>query len=117
MRHITFTIANGQSLSAAIILNGWVPVRIHTPAAITGTVFTFQTAIGGSGGTFNNLFDGVGAGAEYVVGMGTSRAISLISEDFRGVSVLKVRTGTSGSPSAQGAERTFTLVCVPGDRL
>jgi hypothetical protein len=102
-------IEQGASLSAAVVIDGLVPVRIQTPAAIDGTVMTFEASSDGQ--NFAQLWDPVGPGAEYQIAIGASKSISLRASDFMGVRAIKLRTGTSGSPTAQSAARVLTLVC------
>jgi len=108
---VTTTITNGTSLSPAIDLAdyGYRPIAIVMPAAWTAANLTFQGSHDGS--TFNNLY--TSAGVEYLVTAAASQYIILNPADFLGVQVLKIRSGTSGTPVNQGADRTLSLVIKP----
>lgn len=107
VRTKTATIANGASLSDGVLVDGACMVGIVTPSTLTGSVFTFQVSINGT--TYNNLYNQTGA--EVIVSCGTSRYIQLSPVDFEGFYYVKVRAGTSGTPSTQGAE-ALVLLCV-----
>lgn len=103
-------ISNGQSLSATVDCQGGLPAALQTPANIdSATSITFQASYDGS--TFANLYDGTGT--EYTLTVSTSRSIILPPSDFFGVKSLKVRLGTSGSPTAASADRTLILSLRP----
>lgn len=107
VKHVT--IANGQSLSGALPLaDGECPFMIVMPSAWTTAGLTFQVSIDGT--NYANLYDSVG---EYTIASATaSVAIGLGGIDpFYGAGGIKVRSGTSGAPVAQGAERKIYIVC------
>lgn len=106
----TATIANGASLSGAIDLSAGRLARIAIPASWTTANLTFQTSADNV--TFNDLYDSYGTEYTATVG-GASRAIIIPLADFIGVRYLKIRSGTTGTPVNQGADRTLTLVLVP----
>lgn len=103
------TIANGQSLSSAVVLGEDRLVGIAMPADWTAANLTFQVSHDGS--TYNNLYDD--SGAEITVTAADDRYIALDLTVFAGIQDLKIRSGTSGTPVNQGAERTITLVTRP----
>ena len=103
---LTAVIANGQSLSAAALTDGAELVGMVMPAAWTTANITFQASADGS--TYNDLYDQYGT--EINVPAGASRYIALNPGDFAGIKSVKVRSGTTGAPVAQGAERTVQLV-------
>lgn len=100
------TIANGQSLSEAVNLGGYVLVGIHMPAAWTAASLTLQGSAAGA--TFGNVFDD--EGTELEVDAAASRYIPLGPEKTCSLAHVKVRSGTSGSPVNQEGARTLTLV-------
>ena len=107
---ITTTIANAASLSSEISLDAWALEAIIIPAAWTTASLTFQAAEA-SGGTYNNIYDD--GGNETTVAAAVDRYIALTGVDKEALAAarwLKVRSGTSGSAVAQGAERTIRLV-------
>lgn len=109
----TAVIANGASLSGEIDLQGFSLQAIVMPSAWTAANLTFQ-ASDTSGGTFNNVHDD--AGAEVTVTAAASRCIGLdaVARELDGLRYVKVRSGTSGTPVNQGAERTLTLLLKGG---
>lgn len=102
----TATIQNGQSLSQVIDLNNSVLTIIVMPAAWTSANLTFQTSVDGS--TWANLFDD--SGNEISVTVAQTRAVVLTGVEWLGIKLLKIRSGTAGSPVNQGAERDLTLI-------
>ena len=107
--YLGVVIANGQSLSAAAQVGGYLLCGIIMPSAWTAAALTFQASKDGT--TYNNLYsDG---GVEHTVVADASRHIKIDPQDFAGVQYVKVRSGTSGTPVAQGAARTITLVVRP----
>lgn len=103
------TIANGTSLSAAVDLLGASLVAIVMPAAWTAAGMTFQASIDGV--NFFNVY--TSAGAEYSATVAASQYVTLPIVDLAGVRWLKVRSGTSGTPVNQGADRALKLVVRP----
>ncbi len=105
----TVTIANGESLSGEVDLAGFKLAIIQMPAAWTAANLTFQVATA-TGGTFQNLYDD--GGTEVSVTAAVSRAISLDNNvvNLAAARFIKIRSGTSGTPVAQGAARTITLI-------
>jgi hypothetical protein len=96
----TATIANGQTLSSAIVLNGFTPVSILMPAAFTGTALTFQGSLDGT-----NFFDvkkSDGSALSYTVAQGTF--VALDPTLFQGMTAIKLKSG-----SAEGGARTLTV--------
>jgi hypothetical protein len=102
------TITNGTSLSAEVDLEGMRLVAILMPAAWTAANLTFQGA-DVTGGAYADAYDD--AGAEVSVTAAASRFISL---DTRAVKIagrfIKVRSGTTGVPVNQAADRTLVLI-------
>lgn len=105
----TGTISNGTSLSAAINFGTARLARIVMPAAWTAASLTFQTSYDCT--NYADLYDATGT--EYTVSASTSREILVPYADFIGVTCMKIRSGTSGTPVSQGADRTLNLVLVP----
>ena len=105
-RDATATIANGASLSSAIALGAGVPLGLQMPASFTGTAITFQTSHDGM--TYQNLYDD--AGNEISVTVAASQNVSLPASVMAAWRFLKIRSGTAGSPTAEGGARTLTLI-------
>lgn len=96
----TVTIANGQSLSAALDCRD-----------LAAAGLSFQMSLDGS--TFVDLFD---ESVELVCSAAAAnRSVALNSTypAFIGARYLKIRSGTAGTPVNQGGERTLTLVFAP----
>jgi hypothetical protein len=104
-RQATVTIANGQSLSAAFCVGQGVPLSVQMPAAFTGTALTFQGS--GDNTTYQNLYDD--AGNELSVVVAASRNVKLPASDLAGYPFLKIRSGTAGTPTTEGADRTLLV--------
>lgn len=103
------TIANGASLSGAAALNNQRLVAIIMPAAWTAAGLTFQASDDGT--NWFNLHDG--AGTEVSLTVAASRYVRLAPLDWSRIRYLKVRSGTSGAPVNQGADRIVTLLTRP----
>lgn len=107
---VTATITNGTSLSAAVNLGSRRLVAIQMPAAMTGTALTFQASWDGT--TYNNVYDQGGTELQYTTA--ASRYIVVTSNDLLwGIQFIKVRSGTSGAATNEGADRTLTLILQP----
>lgn len=108
---ISATITSGQAVSAAFALDGMGAIRINMPAGWDAAGLTFQVSMDGV--TYINLYDKFG---EYSISssvVGASRSIILPPADFAGVRYMKVRSGTSGTPVNQTADRVISLVVRP----
>lgn len=104
------TVANGASLSGAIDLGTARLFAIQMPAAWTAASVTFQASSDCS--TYANLFND--AGTEVAATVAASQYIVMASPAaWLGIRCLKVRSGTSGTPVNQGADRVLTIVAVP----
>lgn len=102
------TIANGTSLSAALDLTllGGAPVGIQMTAAWTAANLTYQVSADNT--LFQDYFDS--AGTEISTTAAAARFIRLTPADFAGIRFLKIRSGTSGVPVNQAADRALQLV-------
>jgi hypothetical protein len=98
-------IANGQSLSGAADLREGYVVEIVMPGAWTAADLTFQVSDDNS--TFKDVYDTAGELA--ITTADVNRRIKLSPDDLLGACYLKVRSGTSGTPVAQAAERVIGL--------
>lgn len=106
----TATIAVSASLSGIVDLNGQILTAIVIPAATEGTSMTFQQSADGT--NFYDVYKD--DGTEYSITVAASRYIVVDQSKFAGVRWLKVRTGTSGSPTTQsGADAAITLISLP----
>ncbi len=103
---VSTTIATGTALSPTLKLEGGIPAGIQMPAAWTAANLTFQ----GSNDdiTYFNIYDD--NNVELVVTAAASRFIvfrDAIAAQFYGIRYLKIRSGTSGTPVNQLADRTL----------
>lgn len=107
---IPVTIASGTSLSAATDLGPYRVFAIVPPTSWTAASLTFQ---GSSNGVdFYDLFDDTGT--EISVTVTASKYIILTAPvKLLGLRWLKVRSGTTGTPVNQGADRIVKLIGVP----
>jgi hypothetical protein len=99
-------IANGQSLSAAFDLGDCSPILLQMPATWTAADLTLQCAADGT--NFGNVYDK--DGNEYTIKAAASAVIILDLADMLGLGLLKLRSGTAGTPVNQAAERTITVI-------
>jgi hypothetical protein len=96
-------ISNAGTISeSATVPNSFVAAAVITPAALTGTAFTFRGSFDRS--NFFNIYNG---GTQYSVNVGTSRYIALDTNIFKGLNAIQVVSG-----SAEGASRTIGIVFV-----
>ena len=102
----TVTIANGGSVSGAAPAASLHLVGIQMPAAWTAAALTFQGSADGV--TFNDAYDN--NGAEINVQAAASRYIAIPPTLLARVPALYVRSGTTGTPVAQGGARVLTLI-------
>lgn len=114
-------IANGASLSGLIDLRDKRIVAIQMPAAWTAGDLTFQgsadepAAAGVTGTGFPTALADVydDNDAEVVVQAAAARYITLRGATvdlLNGLAYAKIRSGTTGTPVAQGAARTIVLL-------
>jgi hypothetical protein len=100
------TISNGTALSAALPLGEYVLTGIAMPAAWDAAALTFQ--VSADGGTTFGEMQSVSAVVSYTAAAG--QYIAIDPTLWRGVNMIKVRSGTSGTPVNQTADRILTLV-------
>jgi len=104
---VNATIAINESLSAAVELGGHSVERIIMPAAWDAADLTFQIS-DDDGTTYQNVY--WDWGAEMVVDAAASYTIELSPfVKLSNIELLKVRSGTAGTPVAQSAEAVIGL--------
>ena len=96
----TVTIASSGTTSTGLTLQGTIPLAIQTPAALTGTSFTFQASVDGA-----SWFDLYNAGTQYSVTVAASRYIALNPDVFEGIRYIRIVSGSS-----EGASRTIYII-------
>lgn len=102
----TATIANGESLSGAVVIQNAAVVGIIMPGTWTAAVLTLQGSADGT--TFTDLYDPFGA--EIVIAAAASRHIVIPPASLNGLAAIKLRSGTAGAAVNQGGARTITVV-------
>lgn len=102
------TIASGAALGSGFKVYGGRLVGIQMPSSWTTANLTFQVATDGSGGTYQNAEDD--AGNELTVTAAASLYLELDPKLFKGVTHVKVRSGTSATAVNQGADRILDFV-------
>lgn len=108
------TIANGTSLSSVIDIRGAKGGSIRMPAAWTAAAINFASAgdPDGTDATFLPVTDN--GGTELTMTVAADKVVQIPQALFlAGVSFIKLRSGTSGAPVNQGAERTL-CICLVG---
>lgn len=100
------TIASGNSLSNEVKLGEKTLVGIVMPAAWDAAVLTFQATSDDQ--NFSELYTGAGIEVSLVVAAG--QFIAIDPATWRGVTGIKVRSGTSALAVNQTAGRTLTLI-------
>src|SRR3990167_10536105 len=93
-------IASGASVSEGLFCGTLVPIGVFMPAAWDAANLTFQALLSG---TWYNIYDD--AGTELTAIASTSRYIAFDPTKFVGISSVRVRSGTAGTPVNQSAER------------
>jgi hypothetical protein len=101
------TIANGQALSGALNLGGLRLFGIVMPAAWTAANLTFQMSYDG-GTTWVDVYDTTGS--EVTTTAAVSRYLAVDPALFASLALIKIRSGTTGTPVNQGGDRVLQLV-------
>lgn len=109
VKAIQVTIPNGQSLSNSVEIP-WSErlVGVQFPGAWTAAALTFRASRDGA--TFGNVYSATG---EYTIASASAVAdgtVFLNPLDTLPLVHIQVRSGTAGSPVAQGGDRVITLL-------
>lgn len=105
------TILSGAALSETLQLDGRALVGIFMPAAWTAASLTFQASLDGT--TWANYYIRVDNTTLSELTITTPAASVFVAVDptlFAGVTYLRIRSGTSGTPVNQGADRVLTTI-------
>lgn len=102
----TVTIASGQSLSPQVDTGGRRLAAIKVPAAWTAAALTFQASVD-AGVTWGDLYDDSGNEVSLAITAGRMIALDALAMVLSPFRYLKLRSGTSASPVAQGADRAI----------
>jgi len=105
---IDVVIANAASLSGAADLKGLALCGFIMPDAWDAAGLSFNVSIDGT--NYNYLY---WDGSEVNETVDVDQHVSLDPVKFLSAKHVKVLSGTSAVPVAQGAERTITLMCRP----
>lgn len=108
--YITATIISGTALSAAVPLGASTLTAISMPSGWDAAGLSFQGSPDG-GTTWQEIVDTTNTAISFTVAAGTF--IQVPSANWYGMNMIKVRSGTSGSPVNQTATRALTLICRP----
>lgn len=100
------TILINEALSDAVDLRGADLIRINMPALWTAADLTFQVDDGD--GTFRDLYMEWGWELMFFADVDLSIELSVFAR-FQSIKRIKVRSGTSGAPVNQTAERVILL--------
>lgn len=102
----TATIGIGASLSPEVALGQKTLVGILMPAAWTTASLTFQATVDDT--NFAELYDGAGNPVSLTVAAG--QFIQIDPAKWRGITGLKLRSGSAGSPVNQTDGAAITLI-------
>lgn len=97
-------ILSGASVSAAFYVGHGQLTGIQMPTAWTAASLTFQGSMDGV--TFQDIYDP--SGTEVTSTVSASQLVTV--DKFTGAIWMKIRSGTSGTPVNQGADRTLTVL-------
>ena len=112
LRSFTATIAVDESLSDAVDLAGYVLAAIAMPSSWTAADLTLQA--GDNSNAYRDVYDA--GDAEVTIQAAASRYILIEEVVARGIQLIKVRSGTTGSPVTQAAARTIYLLAWEASR-
>ena len=102
---VPVTIASGTNLSAAVALGAKTLVGIMMSSGWDAAGLSFQATADGT--TFGDMHT---TSAELTMTAAAGQFIAVDPTQWRGVNDIKVRSGTSGTPVNQTADRVITLV-------
>jgi len=100
---LTTTIASGQTTSGAVKVDGLMIAGVDLGPTLTGTTLSVQNSVDGS--TYRAAYDSTGAAVSWTVAGGRYLKFD---PPLLGYQSIKFVSG-----SAEGADRTLTLVLVP----
>ena len=102
------TIASGASKSTQVDIGSSELVAICMPAAWTTAVITFESSCD-NGVTFQSVVDAAGAEVGITLPVANTH-IALSFAGIKGLTTIKVVSGTAAGLVAQGADRELTLI-------
>ena len=101
------TISNGTALSSGVPFGAKMLVGIAMSAGWDAAVLSFQVSYDG-GTTYQEMVTSAGTAIGYTVA--ANQFIAVDPTLWRGVNMVKVRSGTSGTPVNQTADRILNLI-------
>jgi hypothetical protein len=103
------TIANGESLSNVINVDGFKYFRFYMPSSWTAANLTFKESYA-SDKDYQDMYDD--ASTEVNIPVSTSRVVvaDVNALKLAGAKYIKLRSGTTGTPVNQAAERKIYIV-------
>ena len=107
LSYVPATIANGASLSGETDLYPGILVGIWMPATWTAASLTFQV-LSPDGSTWLELY--TYPGAELTLTVGAGQFLAVDPAQWKGITAVKVRSGTAASPVNQGQQSIVNLV-------
>lgn len=108
-KNIPLLIPNGTALSNAALVGDHNFVGLQMSAAWTAASLSFQISYD-AGVTFHDLYDDSGTEVVLAPAAPAGKYLQISPDPFGGIVLLKVRSGTTGTPVNQGADRALILV-------
>jgi len=105
---IPVLIASGTALSNGALLGDHVLVGIQMSAAWSAASLTFQISYD-LGASFHDLYDDSGSEVTLAPAAPAGKYLQISPDPFGGIVLLKVRSGTTGTPVNQAADRNLIL--------
>ena len=106
---LPIVISNGTSLSNAALLGDHCLVGMMMSAGWDAASMTFQISFD-NGVTWQNLWDDSGNEVTLAPTSPAGKYMALSPDPYGGIEFIKVRSGTSGSPVNQTADRDISLI-------
>jgi hypothetical protein len=109
LKVIPVTIAAGASLSGGALLGDDVLVGIKMPAAWTAASLSFRISYD-AGASWNDLYDDSGSEVVLSPATPTGKYLGITPDPFGGITLIAVRSGTTGTPVNQTVAAPLVLV-------
>ena len=105
-------ISSGTSLSGPVLLGGGVIVSFQTPSGWDAAVVTFEGTLDGT--NWGAVLDDAGIELQVPSSVVASASVVVVNagilEKLAGLYAFRVRSGTSGTPVNQTADRRFRVL-------
>ena len=110
-KYMPATIAAGGSLSNAVLLGDYTLSGLLFPAGWTAASISYQTSFDG-GLTWYELNDSTGAAISLpaTTAAGTYYAIDVRNPSLTGLTMIKIRSGSVGTPVTQASARVVQVI-------